>query len=264
MRTKPAEFKASNEPQGDSGAREPMMQPIFERLLEIGRTLTLEEMATGLSHEINQALGTIATYAQAGERMLNRPQPMIPQAGEVFKQITTTALDAGEDIRQIRKHFHRNTSNQEACSLPELLTELRPSLEILADRVQGALEISMDEGLPVISGDRLRIQYVLFTLVQNAFEAGADRVDAMPRACIKAHGDRHTLVATVEDSGPGIPPQSAGSIFQPFFTTKPQGAGLALAASRAIIEAHGGNIGFESAPGGTRFWFRLPAVEPQT
>lgn len=259
-----AEFKASNGPQGGSGTREPLAQPISERLLEIGRTLTLEEMATGFSHEINQALGTIATYAQAGERMLYRPQPMIPQAGEVFKQITATALDAGDGIRHLRKRFHRNASNKEACSLPELLTELRPSLEILAHRVQGALEISMDEGLPAISGDRLRIQYVLFTLVQNAFEAGADRADAMPRACIKAHGERHTLLATVEDSGPGIPPESAGHIFQPFFTTKPQGAGLALAASRAIIEAHGGNIGFESAPGGTRFWFRLPAVEPQT
>lgn len=242
-----------------------MSAPIFERLMAIARTSALEEMASGIAHELNQPLGAIATYAQAGERMLNRPQPMVPQAGEVFKHITGAALGAGEGIRRIRKLFNRDAPHLEECTLPELLNELQPLLQALAHRAQTTLDMAIAPGLPLIHADRLRIQHVLFTLAQNAFEASADQPGA-GAVRIRVHGDRYALTVEVEDSGCGIPAAAGEHVFRPFFTTKPQGTGLALATSRAIIETHGGTIGFESALGkGTRFWFRLPVVvESQT
>ncbi len=73
-------------------------------------------------------------------------------------------------------------------------------------------------------------------------------------------GDRYSVQTSIIDSGPGVPTDIQGQLFRPFFTTKPRGTGLGLASSRAIVEAHEGTIGFEDVPGGSRFWFRLPAA----
>lgn len=259
MGMKPVET-VDQEPCAGAGADGAMSPPLFERLMALARISSLEEMANGIAHDLNQPLGAIATYAQAGERMLNRLQPMVPQAGEVFKQITDAALNAGEDIRRIRKLFNRDAPHMEECALPELLDELRPLLQALAHRAQVALDIAIEPGPPLIHADRLRIQHVLFTLAQNAFEASAGQPGA-GAVRIRVRGERYALVVEVEDSGCGIPAEAGEQIFRPFFTTKPQGTGLALATSRAIIEAHGGTVGFESTPGaGTRFWFHLPVV----
>ncbi len=105
--------------------------------------------------------------------------------------------------------------------------------------------------------DALRIQHVVLTLVQNAFEATG--TGAIVR--IEVAGDRYGVEVSVIDRGHGIPENARASIFRPFFTTKVQGTGLGLASARAIVEGHEGTIGFEDASGGgTRFWFKLPAA----
>ena len=75
-------------------------QAILSQLMEIARISALAEMASGISHELNQPLGAIATYSQAAERMLNRPDPMVVQTREVLQQINHEALNAGEGIRR--------------------------------------------------------------------------------------------------------------------------------------------------------------------
>src|SRR6202047_2810795 len=74
---------------------------ILEQLMEIARASALAEMASGVAHELNQPLGAIATFAQAGERMLNRPDPMVSRARDVFLQINQAALAAGAGIQRI-------------------------------------------------------------------------------------------------------------------------------------------------------------------
>jgi signal transduction histidine kinase len=99
-------------------------------------------------------------------------------------------------------------------------------------------------------------------LAQNAFDASAQGSGA-PRVKVEAHDDRYAVESSVTDSGPGVPAAIHEQLFRPFFTTKAQGTGLGLASARAIIEAHGGTIGFENlGTGGSRFWFRLPLAEP--
>jgi signal transduction histidine kinase len=99
---------------------------------------------------------------------------------------------------------------------------------------------------------------VLFALAQNACEASAQSDDA-PLIGIAVTRDRYVVETSISDSGPGVPQDLQHQLFRPFFTTKPNGTGLGLASSRAIIEAHEGTIGFENLPSkGGRFWFRLP------
>jgi len=233
---------------------------ILEQLMEIARASTLAEMASGIAHELNQPLGAIATFAQAGERMLNRPEPMVNRALDVFRQINEAALGAGEGIQRIRRLFEPELPARTRCQLPDLIAELRPVLDVLALRAGSTVRVDVPDSVPDLLIDRLRIQHVLFALAQNAADASA-RVSDTPSIRIDVCADRYSVETGVTDSGAGVPSAVREQLFKPFFTTKHHGTGLGLASSRAIIESHEGTIGFDNLPaGGSRFWFRLPVA----
>jgi len=234
---------------------------ILHQLLEIARLSALAEMASGLAHELNQPLGAIVTFSQAGERMLDRPQPLVNRALDVFRHIYDEALGAGEDIRRIRRLFERDTPERTRCQMPELIEELRPVLHVLALRINGDLRVTARSALPDLVVDRLRIQHVLFALTQNAVDASTQTSES-PSVRIDVCADRYAVQTSVIDSGPGVPADLRDQVFRPFFTTKPRGTGLGLASSRAIVESHDGTMGFDNLPaGGSCFWFRLPIAE---
>jgi C4-dicarboxylate-specific signal transduction histidine kinase len=234
---------------------------ILKQLMNIARASALAEMASGVAHELNQPLGAIATFSQAGERMLNRPDPMVDRAVDVFRQINHAALGAGEGITRIRRLFEQALPARARCQLPELIAELLPILDILALHTKGSVRIDAPSPVPDLLVDRLRIQHVLYALAQNAVDAGS-QTSATPSIRIDVSSDRYCVETGVSDSGPGVPADLRAQLFRPFFTTKPQGAGLGLASSRAIIESHDGTMGFDNLPtGGSRFWFRLPLAE---
>jgi C4-dicarboxylate-specific signal transduction histidine kinase len=134
-------------------------------------------------------------------------------------------------------------------------------LEARARAVSVGLSVNVHSPLPDVCIDRLRIQLVLFSQVQNALDASTQNMGEQVRVEICA--DRYSVETSITDSGPGISAESADKVFRPFFTTKPRGTGLGLAYSRASIEAQEGTIGFDRAqPTGCRFWFRLPIVSP--
>jgi C4-dicarboxylate-specific signal transduction histidine kinase len=240
-----------NDPAG-SGA-------ILSRLMELSRIAALAEMASGIAHELNQPLGAIATFSQAGDRLLNRAEPLIPRAREVFQQINTEALNAGEGIRRIRRLFDHAEPVRVRSQMSTVVAEVAPSLDVLARAASIGLSFEVDSPLPDVCIDRLRIQLVLFSLVQNAVDASVQNKGEQVR--IEIGADRYSVETSIIDSGHGISVESADKIFRPFFTTKPGGTGLGLASSRASIEAQEGTIGFDKAqPTGCRFWFRLPIM----
>jgi C4-dicarboxylate-specific signal transduction histidine kinase len=251
---------ASTESSGQTRERTALL---LERLLQIARMSALEEMASGIAHELNQPIGAIATFAQAAQRMLNRPDPMVQPTAEVLHHISQEALNAGEGIRRIRRLFNGHAQEHTDCDIVEVVTELMPVLELLAQRTGAKMALATHGVLPEVAMDRLRIQHVLFTLVQNALEAPTSLGEPASVA-IEVTGDRYGVLVAVKDQGAGVPDSAKDQLFRPFFTTKEHGTGLGLASSRAIIEAHEGSIGFENAAaGGTYFWLRLPAAAKQ-
>jgi signal transduction histidine kinase len=226
--------------------------------MDIARESALEEMASGLAHELNQPLGAIATYSQAAERMLTKSPPMLDAALDAMRQISKEALDAGEGIRRIRRLFNREMLQKKPCSIGAILHELEPLLSILGEQSGAQFQIDVAPGTPNALADPLRIQHVIFTLIQNAFEANRDGV-RQPNVKVTVASDRYSVEVAVTDNGTGIPEEFHGQIFKPFYTTKANGTGLGLASSRAIVEMHEGSIGFKSSPDGSRFWFSLPA-----
>jgi C4-dicarboxylate-specific signal transduction histidine kinase len=236
---------------------------LLEQLLQIARLSALEEMASGIAHELNQPIGAITTFAQAARRMLDRPDPMIEPTVDVLQHISDEALKAGAGIRRIRGLFNGHPNGRVVCNVSEVLAELKPVLDLLATRWQAQLTVAVEPGIPEVALDRLRIQHVLFTLVQNALEAPT-RDGRPPTVRIDIRGDRYAVQINIDDSGLGVAAADKARLFHPFFTTKQHGTGLGLASSRAIIEAHEGAIGVEDIPGGgTRFWLRLPAATRQ-
>ena len=234
---------------------------ILNRLLEIARISALAEMASGMAHELNQPLGAIATFSQAGDRLLNRPEPQVLRALDVFRQINSEALGAGEGIRRIRRLFDQDEVKRSRAQMSEVVEELRPVFDMLAQWADVTLTFDVAQPLPEVSIDRLRVQHVLFSLFQNALDVSVQNSTA-PWVRFGIRAEKYVVEISVTDSGGGISPETRGQIFKPFFTSKPHGTGLGLASSRAIVEAHEGTIGFESdAAGGTRFWFRLPVAE---
>lgn len=249
------------EGRGDAAVYSP---PLLEQLLAISREAALEEMASGIAHELNQPLGAIVTFAQAGERILARPELSTASAREVFQLISKEALAAAEGIRRMRRLFQREDPARVPCDIGEVVRELVPVLRMLGGNRDARLTLQAGADLPQANIDRLRIQHVMVTLVQNAFEASAGHDPDPPAVSIEVRGDRYGVEVSVTDAGGGIASEHRAQLFQPFFTTKPGGTGLGLASARAIVDAHEGSIGVEDVAGqGTRFWFRLPAATRQ-
>jgi C4-dicarboxylate-specific signal transduction histidine kinase len=244
-----------DELKGDSAGSE----DILKRLMELARTAALAEMASGIAHELNQPLGAIATFGQAGERLLSRAEPLVSRAREVFQHISVEAMNAGEGIRRIRRLFDHAEPTRVRCQMSELVGEVAPAFHAMARGAHVSLRVNAQSPMPEVNVDRLRIQLVLFSLVQNAIEASAQTDTA--HVLIELRADRYAVETSIIDSGAGVPADLTDKLFRPFFTTKSGGTGLGLASSRASIEAHEGSIGFDKAtPTGSRFWFRVPIV----
>lgn len=233
---------------------------LLEELLQIARTSALEELASGIAHELNQPIGAIATFAHTGKRMLDRQEPMVSAAREVLQDIAAEALKAGNGIHRIRRLFDLAAAAHVECHLADVINELLPVVRLLAQRCGATISFQACGQTPRVRIDPRRIQHVVYTLVQNALEAGHAHGD-QTQVRIELDGDRYAATASVVDNGAGVRSDIEPNLFRPFFTTKPNGTGLGLASSRAIVEAHGGTIGFDrSRSEGARFWFRLPAA----
>ena len=124
-----------------------------------------------------------------------------------------------------------------------------------------SLQTELGSQLPPVLGDRVQLQQVVLNLVMNGIEAMRTLDDRTRQLRIRSARDEvNQVVVAIADSGPGIDPQVVGRIFEPFYTTKPQGTGMGLAISRSIIEAHGGRLWAEpNTPRGATFQCTLPA-----
>jgi two-component system sensor kinase FixL len=233
-----------------------------ERMMHVSRLATMGEMATGISHELNQPLAAITTYAQAAIRLLAAPEPQRDDVTDALEQIAAQALRAGEIIRRLRNLVRNRETQREPTRINSLIEELGTLTR--ADARMNDVRVTLDlaADLPLINLDRIQIQQVLLNLVRNAVQALE----------FTEYKDRGILISTdfnsegevevrVRDTGPGVSSEILERLFLPFATTKADGTGLGLAISRSIIEAHKGRLDYSpNAPRGACFVIRLPSV----
>jgi len=129
---------------------------------------------------------------------------------------------------------------------------------------QPLVKLDMDDSLPEISVDAVRMRQVLHNVIRNALEALEGQDDAeviLKTEAIKKKKQRYIQV-TVTDNGPGLPEEGRGKIFEPYVTTKDKGTGLGLAIVKKLVEEHGGEVGIESeVDKGTIVKILLPVEE---
>jgi two-component system sensor kinase FixL len=243
--------------QGEEHARR-----LQERLWHVSRLATVGEMASGIAHELNQPLAAIANYAHACDRLLGRPDADLEEVRGALKEIAAQAVRAGDIIRRLRGLAHPHVDRREPTEINVLITELTALVrsDAQAHDVQYRLELS--DGLPRLEVHRTQIQHVMLNLVRNAIESLAETPRELREIVVRTSRTRDGEVeVSVCDSGSGVSPSVAPRLFDPFWTSKPAGAGLGLAISRTIIAEHGGTLDYRpNVPVGACFTLRLPVV----
>jgi signal transduction histidine kinase len=229
-------------------------------LAHVARVSMMGQLASALTHELNQPLGAILRNAEAAEIYLQNDQPNLQEVRAILTDIRRDDKRAGNVIDRMRSLFKRQKLTCSTLDMSDLVEDTvamaRP--DAAARRVKLKLEIPPN--LPPANGDRVHVQQVLLNLIFN----GMDAMNTIPKSRRSlvvavdktAHGN---VQVRVTDCGTGVTPDDAEHIFEPFFTTKSNGMGMGLAISRTIIEAHGGEIWLKSnAMEGTTFTFILP------
>jgi len=131
--------------------------------------------------------------------------------------------------------------------------------EALKNRV--SVRTQLADGLPLIQGDGVQLQQVVLNLILNAVQAMGAVADGTREVLITTSQTPNEVCLGVQDTGPGLSPESLPRLFEPFYTTKPQGMGMGLSICRSIIDAHGGRLWATTCePQGALFQFTIPAT----
>ncbi|HEY0043824.1 MAG TPA: ATP-binding protein [Allosphingosinicella sp.] len=227
-------------------------------LVQVSRLNAVATVTDILAHELNQPLTAITTYAHAAARMLKGGEPRPGALAKAVEAIGTTARNAAEIISTTRATTERSLPNRAAFALHDMVGDA-VSLAFANVTAVPHLTIDVPEGL-IVHARRVQVQQVLINLLRNALDALGPRAGT-GRIRIAAARDAHRIALRVEDNGPGVPESARAGLFDPFRSTKVQGMGLGLSICRTIIEASGGRIWHEAAPGGGAiFCFTLPAA----
>jgi PAS domain S-box-containing protein len=231
-------------------------------LAHIARVSSMGELAASLAHELNQPLGAILANAEAAELFLEQDPPALNELHDILAAIRKDDERAAEVINRMRSLLRKRALERRPIEVNSLVEEVRQLVS--GDAALRGISLTSDlvPELPKISGDHVHLQQVLLNLVLN----GMDAVACLPRErrrlsiSTRLGADGQVELAVI-DSGPGIEPASLSRLFEPFYTTKPNGMGMGLSITRTIVEAHRGRIWAENiASGGAAFRIVLPIM----
>jgi signal transduction histidine kinase len=229
-------------------------------LAYVTRVSTMGQLASALTHELNQPLGAILRNAEAAELFLQNNPPNLDEVRAILTDIRRDDKRAGNVIDRMRALYKRRSVTMTRLDLRELVEDTVALTRSEAARKQIRLVTQLPPVLPDAQGDRVHLQQVLLNLILNGMDALAGVPQLRRSVSVRAQETTQgNLQVEVTDQGTGMAPDVAARIFEPFFTTKTNGMGMGLAISQTIIEAHGGDIWVESKMGqGTTFRFILP------
>ena len=239
-----------------------------ERLQAAARLATVGEMASLLSHELNQPLSAIASYASGSLNLLQQPDAQTPgQLQQAMARIAEQAERAGRVIKSVHNFVRRREQAHEVISTERLIDAVLPLVRLQARKSGTRIAIDVPHPSPRVKCDRTMVEQVLLNLTRNGIQAMEGHTPPAERElCIRVRQHHPRWVTfSVIDRGPGVPPEAAERLFTPFFTTRSEGMGLGLSLCRTVIEQHGGALDFgvtpatASEPAGTEFRFTLPA-----
>jgi C4-dicarboxylate-specific signal transduction histidine kinase len=230
------------------------------QLIHVSRNLRLGQLSASLAHEINQPLAAIQANAEAGARLATRTPPDITELGAIFQDINADVHRAGSTIAGLRRLMVKGEVSMEPLDLNDVVRATLPLVQNELDANGTRVRLALSPRPIDVRGNAAQLQQIVLNLVLNASEAVSDLPEGL-RVVTITSGSLATgnATLTVEDTGPGVPPDRRSDAFRPFVSTKTSGLGVGLAICRSIAEAHGGSLAFADVAGnGARIVLTLP------
>jgi PAS domain S-box-containing protein len=234
-----------------------------EELAHVTRVAMMGELTTSLAHEINQPLTAILSNAEAAQRFLSQASPDISEVRQILEDIIRDDRRANDVVRRVRALVKKEKLHDEPLDLNEVILGVVDLIR--ADSLLQGLSIATDLSprLASIHGDGIQLQQVILNLILNGAASMRNAPSGQRKIIVRtAMLDSRTVKVFVTDLGTGIDEKNVDRLFEPFYTTKPDGLGMGLSISQTIIKAHGGTMeARNNREGGATFAFTLPALE---
>ena len=232
-------------------------------LAHVARVTSIGALTASMAHEVTQPLAGIVSNADSCLLWLEKEEPNLDKARRAVERIVRDGHRAAQVIQSIRAQARKSASQTIILDIRHLIGDTLELVQSELQRHAVSLETRFPANPGFIMGDPTQLQQVIVNLFMNAIEA----IDASTRApriirVITESDQKGGVLTSVEDSGTGIDAEVLGRIFDPMFTTKPQGMGLGLSICRSIVEAHGGRLWASPNPtGGSIFRFSIPEAK---
>jgi PAS domain S-box-containing protein len=223
----------------------------------------IEEIASSIAHEVNQPLAAIVAYSGVSLNLLKAENLDLVKLTEVIQKIQKEVLRVGQIVHRIMRGANPNIHHKVSSDLNELIQKSVDIYLLDFKRDDITISVELEDNLPVVNVDIAQIELVIINLIENS-------VEALEKSPVNQHRKisiysrwlfNNRLEVRVKDNGSGIAEEQKQKILMPFYTTKTEGMGMGLSISRSIIEAHDGNLYFNSRHGkGSSFYFTLPTT----
>jgi signal transduction histidine kinase len=241
--------------------RERQYREMQSELAHANRVATMGQLTASIAHEIKQPIATARNNAAAALRFLEKSPPDVAEVREALTCVVNDADRASDVVDRIGSLIKKTPPRKEVVDLNAAILEVTALTRGEAVKSGVTVGTQLAGGLPRIECDRVQLQQVMLNLIVNAIQSMSgvevgNRELHISTVNIEPEG----VCVAVRDTGPGLRPESLPRLFEPFYTTKPDGMGMGLSISRAIIEAHGGRLwATRCEPRGALFQFTIPA-----
>jgi C4-dicarboxylate-specific signal transduction histidine kinase len=229
-------------------------------LAHANRAAAMGQVTASIAHEVSQPIVAMLCNAEAALSWLGSQPPDVAEVRRALASIVNDGNRAAEVINWIRALIKKTPAPKEGIDVNDAILDVVTITRSELVRHGVSLLTELATGLPRIEGYRVQLQQVVLNLILNAVEAmsSLDEAARELRISTTTNASGGILVA-VRDNGPGLEPALVNRLFEPFYTTKPNGIGMGLAICNSIIEAHGGRLSASAnEPRGAVFQFTLP------
>jgi signal transduction histidine kinase len=245
----------------ESTRRERQYREAQMALAHANRVATMGQLTASIVHEIKQPMAAARIYAAAALRFLDKSPPDVAEGREALTCIVNETGRASDVVDRIGYLIKKAPPRKEVVDLNAAILEVTALTHSEAGKTGVTVSTQLAGELPRIQGDRVQLQQVMMNLIVNAIQSMSGVEDGNRELQISTVSiEPEGVCVAVRDTGHGLRPESLPRLFEPFYTTKPEGMGMGLSICRSIIEAHGGRLWATGCePRGALFQFTIPA-----